>query len=130
MMGAQQGAPTRGTGLHWADGRYRIMAALAPRLATCNPPEGQVAAAGGTVTLQRLGGVHRAGGLEAAGRAQPGTKEQTVNPNTTGEQTHHHAKAPFSVNSESNSVRIACFKAMELALKKRAGSKPERSRTT
>jgi len=57
---------------------YRIVAAGAPRMAARDSSERQQRSATGTMVLQRLQCIRRAGRLEATGAAEPGAEQQTI----------------------------------------------------
>jgi hypothetical protein len=81
------------------------------------------------VAFERANGVQRAGGLEAAGRAEPGREQQAIAFDHADEQRTHQARLSGCANKSSNSARTACFSAAELALGNCAGANAARKRT-
>ena len=60
--------------------RHRVVAAAAPRMATQDAAHGKVEPFDGTVAAQRLNGVLRASGGEAARRGREGRNKTLVEP--------------------------------------------------
>src|SRR5690554_1882593 len=67
-------------------GGYLVDTAGVPAMAARQPPQGEPAAAPGPVPLDRLDGIVRAGGQEAAAGRHHGADRQPVEANQEGQQ--------------------------------------------
>ncbi len=120
------------------------MPPVAPGVTAHHPPTPERRAAPGTVLLQGLQGVGRAGGLEATGIAQPGLEQQSIAAHHEHQRvargvqqpvrTHCRAGSPGTLRARSSncssSRRAASASASERAETNCATAKGERKRTS